>query len=277
MSNWKKTMMASASEGWLATDISNTVDTNKNLNFGTTTTDCRGLYMQPDGGAIWAGNGSNGNVHKWSLSTPFDISTGSYSGSISTNPFSLGTDISAPFIGDDGNELFVVNRPNEYVFQYNLSSPYGLSASYDSFSSVAGQMQNPIGMHWKPEGDKMYLIPTGNPRKIFEYDISPNWDLSTLSFNQSSPDTSSQDVSPRALEMSPDGTYAYIFGDSNQSVHQYSMSTAFDVSTLSYSNILFDFGALYSGGNSMCMSSDGQYIYIYSGSFGRVYQFSTIG
>ena len=111
---------------------------------------------------------------------------------------------------------------------YNLAG-----ASYDSVSfSVASQETAPRGLFFKPDGTKMYVC--GNiGDDVNEYDLSTAWDVSTASYLQNF-SVATQEVDPSGLFFKPDGTKMYVIGYTGDDVNEYSLSTAWDVSTASY-------------------------------------------
>jgi sugar lactone lactonase YvrE len=84
------------------------------------------------------------------------------------------------------------------------------------------------------DGSKFFVIgETGDA--VYEYGLSTNFDISSSSASYTTSfSVSGQEAGPRGLAFSPDGTRFYICGTSNSVVFQYSMSSAWDISTASY-------------------------------------------
>ena len=78
----------------------------------------------------------------------------------------------------------------------------------------------------------MYIISDND--RVYQYTLSTAWDVTTASYDSISFSVSSQESITRAGEFSSDGSNMYIVGESSDTVHQYSLSTAWDVSTASY-------------------------------------------
>tara|TARA_Y100000748_G_scaffold41506_1_gene30517 strand:- start:8307 stop:11738 length:3432 start_codon:yes stop_codon:yes gene_type:complete len=84
------------------------------------------------------------------------------------------------------------------------------------------------------DGSKFFVIGEIGDA-VYEYALSTNFDISSSSASYTTSfSVSGQEAGPRGLDFSPDGTRFYICGTSNQAVFQYSMSTAWDISTASY-------------------------------------------
>ena len=72
-----------------------------------------------------------------------------------------------------------------------------------------------------------------NGDDVNEYTLSTGFDVSTASFVDSF-DISSQEGGPRYLAFSADGTKMFVVGVLGDDVNEYTLSTAFDVSTSSF-------------------------------------------
>jgi hypothetical protein len=86
------------------------------------------------------------------------------------------------------------------------------------------------------DGTKLYIIDDVT-NYIYEYDLSTAFDISTASYNNVSYNLTSEDNNARGLFFKPDGTKMYVSGGNNwDAVAQYSLSTPWDLSTVSYDN-----------------------------------------
>ena len=104
--------------------------------------------------------------------------------------------------------------------------------TYTDVFSVAAQDINPSGLYFKPDGAKMYVV-DNDGEDISEYDLGVAWSVSTASFVQSF-NVTAQDLSPLGIFFKPDGTKFYIAGSVGDAINEYDLSTAWDISTASY-------------------------------------------
>ena len=113
-------------------------------------------------------------------------------------------------------------------FAWNLSK-----AVYSGKNrSVAAEEVSPTDLFFKPDGTKMYVIgATGDD--VNEYNLSTPWDITSETFVQRFA-VNGQDTSPLGLFFKSDGTRMYVSGNENDSVYEYSLSTAWDISSASY-------------------------------------------
>lgn len=146
--------------------------------------------------------------------------------------------------------------------------------SYDSKSfSVATQESTPQGIAISSDGTKFYVIGGGTDR-VFEYDLSTAYDISTASYNSVSFLVSGQDTASRDLFFKPDGTKMYIIGTSSDSIHQYALSTAWDLSTASYESKSLSVNSEENFPNGLSFNADGTSAYIVGQTNDTVYQYT---
>jgi len=162
----------------------------------------------------------------------YDIANASYDG-VSFSVSAQDTSPQGIFFGDGATKLYVVGNTGNDVNQYSLSTAWDItSASFVQNFSVNSQETTPEGIFFKPDGTKMYICGNSSD-SVHEYDLSTAWDISTASFNQSL-SVSAQEGAPRAVSFKPDGTVMLIGGAVSDTILQYSLSTAWDISTASY-------------------------------------------
>ena len=90
----------------------------------------------------------------------------------------------------------------------------------------------PSDVFFKDDGTKMYVLGRFGV-DINEYNLSTAWEISTASFLQLF-SVSAQESAPQGLFFKPDGTKLYVTGSGGDSVYEYNLSTAWDVSTSSF-------------------------------------------
>ena len=88
-------------------------------------------------------------------------------------------------------------------------------------------------VNFKDDGTKMYLISYADDR-IRQYTLSTGFDVSTTSSSYSSFYMGSQDGLPAGMTFSNNGTRLFVTGDGNNSIYEYSLSTAYEITTASH-------------------------------------------
>ena len=233
------------------------------------------LSFSDDGTKCYVGGYGTDGVDQYNLTTAWDVSTGSYA----SKTLGLGSQDTVPrggVIGNSGSAFYMVGDTNNTVYQYNLSTAWDIgTGSYASKSfSVSSQTSQPEGITFSSDGSKMYVVSTSGTDAVFEYNLSTAWDISTASYNSVTLSVSSQDGDPRDLTFSSDGTKLYIVGDINNSVFQYNLSTAWDLSTASYASISYSVASQEAEPTGIYIGNNGQNMYICGPTSDLVYQYS---
>ena len=226
-----------------------------------------------DGTKMYVVGYTNDTVYQYSLSTAFTVSTASYD-SVS---FSVSSQSSSPrgmTFNNDGTKMYIVCRDNDAVYQYSLSSGFDLStASYDSVSlDVSPQDNLPTSIRFNANGTKMYIV-GAQYEYIFQYGLSSAFDLSTASYDSVYYDFNAQGTDGSGLTFSPDGTRMFIVCDSNNTAFQYSLSSGYDLSTVSYDSKSLT--PTDTNPSDIRFSADGTKIFIIGRSEDKVFQYTT--
>lgn len=166
------------------------------------------------------------------------------------------------FFSPDGLNLYVNGSTGDDVNQYTLSTAWDVStATYVRVFSTAAQDAGPQDLFFKPDGLSMYIM-GGNNDTVYQYTLSSAWDISTASYASKSFSVTTQEANPAGLWFKPDGTVMYVIGTSADTVFQYNLGTAWDVSTASYASISFSVASQESSPLQVNLSADGLTMWI---------------
>ena len=181
-----------------------------------------------------------------SISFNFNSSQGQAPGSIRFN--------------NDGSKMFIVANIGQDINEYTLSTNFNVStASFVDAFSVASQEDQPEGLAFNTDGTKMYVCGnTGDD--INEYTLSTGFDISTSSYTRNF-SVSSQETSPKGLSFNNDGTKMFVIGVSSDAINEYTLSTAFNVSTASFVDA-FSISSQASNPMDVVFSGDGTKMFV---------------
>ena len=98
----------------------------------------------------------------------------------------------------------------------------------DTFD-LTGQTEAPGQLVFNNDGTKMFIVGY-NVKKVFEYALSTAYDVSTASITANY-SVSAKETALNAVAFNPDGTKMFITGSASDKIHQYSLSTGFDLSS----------------------------------------------
>jgi sugar lactone lactonase YvrE len=233
-----------------------------------------GLFFKSNGTKFYIVGGSNRTVYQYSCSTAWDVGTASYD----TRLFSVAAQETIPyglFFKSDGAKFYVVGQANDTVYQYSTVAAWEIQSPFydNNFYRTATEETTPYGLIFKTDGTKFYIV--GNAYDtIFQYSCATAWDISTGSYDNKTFTTTAQEATPTALFFKPDGTKLYVIGGTNDTVYQYTCSTAWDVSTASYDSRSFSVNALESSAEGLFFKPDGTKFYIVGSTNDTVFQFA---
>ena len=177
------------------------------------------------------------------------------------------------FFKPDGLKMYVLGNSGDDVNEYTLSTAWDIStATFLQNFSVATQETNPTGLSFKPDGTKMYVLGLAGDY-VNEYDLSTAWDVSTASYLQNF-SIATQESNPQDLFFKPDGLKMYVTGSAGDDVNEYTLSTAWDISSASY-NQNFSVATEEITPTGVFFGDNGTKMYITGQSGAAVWQYST--
>ncbi|MDD4601511.1 MAG: hypothetical protein PHQ46_10735 [Negativicutes bacterium] len=215
----------------------------------------RGLGIRSDGSSVYVGNvGSWSRLYLSSVSTPYDISTVSSSNSSNNITNEYLTDFT---FSSNGGKLFAAFGGGS-IEQFYLSPAWGVnSIGYEKYLDLS-PYSSAQSLCFGANGTKLYVVVGGSYNLILQYSLSTAWDIGTASYvaNHSSVFTGTN--APYHMAIDDAGKNLFLM-DSNGKIYQCSMSTAYDITTLSYTGKNFTA----SGSAGMCFKpDDGTKLYV---------------
>ena len=176
------------------------------------------------------------------------------------------------FFKPDGTKMYVIDAWFDNVNEYNLSTAWSIStASYLQQFSVFAQEGTPVGIFFKPDGTKMYIVGSAGD-DVNEYNLGTAWNISTASYVQNF-SVAGEDTVPQDVFFKPDGTKMYIVGSTGDDVNEYNLGTAWNISTASYVQN-FSVAGEDSIPAGVFFKPDGTKMYVIGASFDRVNEYN---
>lgn len=136
------------------------------------------------------------------------------------------------------------------IYQYDLSTAFDLSTltynnvSFDA-SSFTGTTSSASDIWVDDSGTRFYVL-SDSSDNIDQFSMSTSHDLANMTHVASlSLTTLDGESSHTGMAIKSDGTKLFFIGSSNDSVYSFSMSTPWDISSLTYDNVSFSVGALF--------------------------------
>jgi len=196
----------------------------------------RGVFLKADGTKVYFTGGGSRQIHQYNLSTAFDLGTNTYFGKVELGLRYPGALIFKP----DGTKVYFINSSTtDYVEEWDLSTAWNITTASAHATYTITHEIYPSGLFFKPDGTRMYVTGS-NDDNCIEYDLSTAWDVTTVSYSREQ----GTGISgyPRDVFFKTDGTKMYItedvFGQNDNTIREYNLSTAWNVTTASFSQEL---------------------------------------
>jgi len=168
-----------------------------------------------------------------------------------------------------GEELYPTDFTENIsiAVQTNPQATVTAGATY----SVNSEENQPRGLTFNTDGTKMFVTgPQGDD--VNEYTLSVGFDLtSTVTFVDSF-SVSSQESGPTAVKFNTDGTKMFVTGTGSNNVHEYALTTGFDVSTASFTQTLVT--TVDSDNFGLDFKDDGTKMYITGNQNDKIYEYN---
>lgn len=185
-----------------------------------------GIEFKPDGTRIYvSGLTNSGNkIAQYDLSTPWDITTASLSGSVSMPP------MAGMRIQDTGEHIFILDTTDpDTIKKYQLISNWDITTMFPipvqtaNVSVICQPAESSVrGFSFKDDGTKMYISGTDN-NSLFVITLDNNWDISGLTLlGVLNVQTDSGDSTPLDTFTNPFETLFFIGGGINRKIYTYS-------------------------------------------------------
>ena len=232
----------------------------------------RDVKLSADGTKMYVLSDFSNTVYQFTLSTPSDVTTATYSG-LSSSLASQGSAPRSIWFSPDGLRMYHAHYSQGRIFQSSLSTAWNISTrSYTGnsiliYPSLGG---DPEGAVLSTDGTKMYVVGT-NYGYIYQYNLGTTWDVSTASYSGTRLYVS-QETTQRGVLFNPTGTVAVVVGTSNKA-YRITLSTPWNIGTGTYDTSITSAGNTWPEGAAW--SPDGSMMYIASYGDNTIYQYTT--
>jgi len=185
--------------------------------------------------------------------------------SYSLSQFSVNAKTTTPlglFFKPDGTKMYICSETLGNIHEYNLETAWEVTTAVFSQSlDISAKETNCREVFFNPDGTKMYILGLAG-RDITYYNLGTAWDISSASY-VSEFSLAAQTVGPTAMFISPDGLNMYICSYIEpDTIFQYVLGTAWDMSTASYASKSLDIDSLLDTPSGIYITDDGVSVFI---------------
>ena len=248
-----------------AFDLSGGVFDSKTLDVSSEDAAPQSVRLSSDGTKAYVGGVDTDKVYQYTLTTAFDVSSGSYA-SKSLDSSGEMTGMYAFTFNSAGTKVYIMAASGAlpgYVFQYNLSTAWDVSTgsyaskSMDPTSETGGGVTS---VSISSDGTKAYVADSIG-ETVYQYTLSTPDDISSGSYASKSMSFGTETSAMRGMEFASNGEHAYIADPGSNTFYQYDLTAAWDISTGSYASKSMAVGTQNSNMFGIALSPDGTKAY----------------
>jgi len=254
-------------------NISTALYTGNFLSITVEDTEPRSIHLSPDGLNLFMVGAQTDTIYRYFLPTPFDITTAFYTGT-SLSVLSEDNSPAGIYFSPDGLNLFMVGTQTDAIYQYILTTPFDITTtSYTGNSlSILSEDSSPTSLFFSPDGLNLFMVGFTTDA-IYQYILTTPFDITTTSYTGNSFSVVSEAISPRSIHFSPDGLTLFLVGSSTDKIFQYSLTTPFDITTISYTGNSLFVDNEDTSPRSIHLSPDGLNLFMVGSLSDRIYQY----
>lgn len=255
-------------------------------------------WMSADGTKLfWINGYQSGVIRSAELSTAWDPQTLDLDNVTTSSGIHTTKRIYGLTLKPDGTRLYVTTYDGD-IYEHSLSTAWDLTTlsttatnSFDASAYATAGLKN---LKFKPDGTMMFFVHKAATSpylidSVQSFTLGTAWSLGGTITHEESFQVQSEETNPTAVDFKSDGTEMYITGGSGDTVDQWTLSTAWDISTAGShkkwsSSFPSAFHSTITYPNSICVSSDGTKVFVGHAQvsfltiarFGTAYDASTI-
>ena len=183
------------------------------------------------------------SIWQYYASTPWNVSTATFVKTKASVFASPNNNFRRMNFNNDGTKIYAGSYTSDTIVSLSLSTAWdvGTIGTTASTLDVSNEVLNPQDFGFNSDGTKLYVAATGSATDtIYQYDLTTAFDVTTGSYANKSL-TFTPDSWGGTIQVVDNDTKLLRFGEGNDDLYVFTMSTAGDLSTATYTeNIAFD-------------------------------------
>ena len=235
---------------------------------GEQETSPQGIAFSNDGTRMFI-IGYSDYVYRYSLSTPFSITSSTYHSSAPLHSsYISASDI---MFSNDGTKMFVSDSStSNSLHVYSLSAPFDLTnvTFIDSWIPATSET-NLSGARFSNDGKKVFIVGFTTDT-IYEYSLSTPYNLTSPTLT-SSIYIGSQSHTPHGIALSNDGEKLFVLASNQYKVFEYVLPTPFNLSNDTFTSLTISESNHFMLG--IAFSNDGEKLFLVGTTTDTVYEY----
>lgn len=195
-----------------------------------------GVRFDTDGTYMYIVGTANANIHRYTLSTAWNVTTATLSQNFALSPgmgAADGANVQGLAIDALGSNVYVVNSTNNLVHQFNLAIAWNLgTASFFASKGLGVGATSSRDIEISLDSSKLYSLDATTDR-VSQFSLEDTANVSSAVFT-GNVYLGFIDSTPSAAVLGNDGYTLYYAGTSNDNVFQIPLSVPGDITTADY-------------------------------------------
>ena len=208
------------------------------------------LEVSPNGRYLYFGGSSYDTITQFTMGTPWMITTTANDNLANrftpgyeqidkrlNNIFSIGSadaSVRGFEFNNDGTKFYLIGFGDDTIQQFDLSTAYdvGTLNGYNGAYSLGGDgLTTPYSIRWNNDGTKFFVVNYGTDT-VVEYSVSNAYDVTSGTITEGTNfATTSYESNPYDVGFNADGTQMFVIGNGSDKIHEWTLSTGFDLSS----------------------------------------------
>jgi sugar lactone lactonase YvrE len=220
------------------------------------------MLFNDDGSKLYVTGWDNNNINQYDLTSAFDVSTATFNQVAFVESNTGLHHIQTLQYNGDGSKLYVLVSDG-FIWQYLLTTAYDIATAQPiEFFPYANILAiDTIDMVYNGDGTILYVMhPTA--KDIKQYNLSTAYDIRTAS-EVGTVITFAGIISiPTSMVFNADGSKLYVADGSPNTIHQFDVTTAYDLTSASYGQISLDLTTTAITPLAIIFNNDGSKLYV---------------
>ena len=207
------------------------------------------IEVSPNGRYLYFGGTTYDTIQQFTMGTPWTLTTNANDNLANRlvpgyeqidkrldNIFSIGTanaSVRGFEFNGDGTKFYLIGFDDDNIQQFTLSTAYDVgTASYAGAYDVGGDgLTTPYSFRWNNDGTKFFVVNFGTDA-VVEYSVSNAYDVTSGTITEGTNFiTTSYESNPYDVGFNADGTQMFVIGNGSDKIHEWTLSTGFDLSS----------------------------------------------
>tara|TARA_R100001443_G_scaffold116964_1_gene139287 strand:- start:32 stop:1828 length:1797 start_codon:yes stop_codon:yes gene_type:complete len=227
----------------------------ESFNISTYDSSNYGFTMSPDGKYFYGSGPNRDGIFMFTSNVPYYLTNGGALITPSRTTFAYGYNQINHYLDNifgigsadggirgiefngDGTKMYLIGFSDDNIQQFSLSTPYEIGDAYDASAydgayNIGGDgITSPQGMRWNDDGSKFFVVDSSLD-SVIEYSVSNAYDVTTGTITEGTNfSVNSYENNPYDVAFNADGTKMFVIGTSSDKIHEWTLSTGFDLSS----------------------------------------------